>query len=83
MTPPKPSNRPRVGEPWDLRSPVPVMVGPYCLYPGSNAENGKEGWEIVVDDELHCVWLGRYGWWTRLGWDSCNYVRYRKPDSVP
>jgi hypothetical protein len=55
------------------------MVGPKCLYPSGNAENGKEGWSIVVDDELDCVWLGWDGWWTRLGWDSVCYVRYRKP----
>jgi hypothetical protein len=71
-----------VGEVWDLRCHTDIMIGPKQLSPNANAVHGELGWSIVVDDELDCVWVGYQGWWTRVGWDSIRYVRYRKADEV-
>ena len=81
--------RPLVGDIWDIRCHTSIMVGPYEFHSNGNVVHGQEGWQVVVDDELNCVWIGRHDraavgeaeratYWTRVGWDTIRYLRYRQ-----
>jgi hypothetical protein len=68
-----------------LRVHTDILVGPKALYPSGYAEHGKDGWSVVIDDDLRCVWVGREGHWTRIGWDNVRYISFHKPaeDTAP
>lgn len=81
--------RPAMGEIFDMRTHTPFMCGigqagdptsksqPREVHL-SGIQNGKDGWEIVEDDQRACVWV-RYmkGEWTRVPWTEVRYARYR------
>ncbi len=77
------SKRPSVGAVWDVRCHTDLMVGPKQLPPNQSAVDGKDGWMVVIDDELRCVWIGYQHnggpWWSRVDWDNVRYCRYHQP----
>jgi hypothetical protein len=84
------TNRIETGDPqhgpiYGIRATVTVVVGIQQYYPNGEATiDDKNGCWIFRDDPDHqCVWMSSHkcaGYWARVPYSSCSYIRYCHAD---